>query len=349
MNPVGPAPARTRPLVVHVSNPQIGGAEASLLADVAEASAGTGLKPLFLVPSEGPLAAEVRSRGWDASVIAWPGGMERLSQKNWRGLPLILPGLVPYLFRLHAAFKQGETVRSSGFKSHCACILLARWHGPRILFDIRDFLRPRFMRAWIARIAVRFGCRIAANSRAVGADYPGAGVRYPLVATHRPPVDRRAPGGKIIVTHLAYFAPYKGQDLFLACARKLIDAGIDAEFWMIGDVIYPAEIYDRYREKVYEVASRLRLSPHVRFLGKVRGGEEVQRLLEQTHLLLHCTREPEPFGRAVMEALLCGSEAVCHGGSGVCEVAETSEAFPAWMSPLREVLGPEYVRVTLRR
>jgi glycosyltransferase involved in cell wall biosynthesis len=73
----------------------------------------------------------------------------------------------------------------------------------------------------------------------------------------------------------------------------------------------------------------------------------VQEILEQTHLLLHCTREPEPFGRAVLEALLCGCEAVCHRGSGVCEVAGPREDYPGWMAPLRDVLGPAYARVAL--
>jgi glycosyltransferase involved in cell wall biosynthesis len=182
----------------------------------------------------------------------------------------------------------------------------------------------------------------------VASDFPGAAIRYPEVEMRRAPVDRREPGGKRIITHLAYFAPYKGQDLFLACARKLLDAGVDAEFWMIGDVIYPAKEYERYRERVFELAVRLRLSSHVRFLGKVEGAEEVQNLLERTDLLLHCTREPEPYGRAVMEALLCGAGAICHKGSGVVEATRIGTGFAEWLKPLEEALGPDYVSVTLK-
>lgn len=333
----------SRPLVVHNSNPHLGGAETSLLAAVA----GTGLEPFFLVPAEGGLSRAVEARGWEWRVLPWPKGLSGLTQDRWFALPFILPWLFPYLFRLRRELRGAERVWSSGVKSHAACLVLSPWLGSRLLFDVRDFLRPLALRKAIAAAVRRFGCRVSSNSRAVAADFPSAAIGYPRVALVRPPVSRRTPGGRRIIAHLAYFAPYKGQDLFLSCARKLLDAGVDAEFWIIGDVIYPAAAYARYRERIYEMAARLRLTNHVRFLGKVEGGEDVQALLERTHLLLHCTREPEPFGRAVMEALMCGCDAICHKGSGVVEVTETMAVCPDWMAPLLETLGPEYVRVTL--
>src|SRR5690606_38020369 len=206
--------------------------------------------------AEGPLAAEARARGRDTRVAAWPRGMERLSQNRWYALPLVLPGLIPYLLRLRAAFKGAGTVRSSGFKSHCACALLAPWLRSRLLFDIRDFIRPPAARKWLAWAAARYGCRVSANSRAVAEDFPGARVRYPPVTLKRPPVVRRPENGRLVISHLAYFAPYKGQDLFLQCARKLLDAGVDAEFRLIGDVIYPAGLHHRYRERIFGMAAR---------------------------------------------------------------------------------------------
>ncbi|MDB5047646.1 MAG: glycosyl transferase group 1 [Fibrobacteres bacterium] len=340
----------SRPFIIHTSNPEIGGAEASLLAAAAQmVSVSNGAKPIFLVPAEGSLSRGIAARGWEYRVLPWPRGLAGLTQSRWFALPLVIPGLIPYLFRLQRECRNAGTVWSSGVKSHGACLLLAPLLGSRLLFDIRDFLRPLKLRKAIAWASRRFGCKVAANSIAVAADFPGALVRYPRVEMGRAPVDRRqaGPGGKRIISHLAYFAPYKGQDLFLTCARKLLDAGVDAEFWMIGDVIYPADAYARYRERIYELTGRLRLSAHVRFLGKVEGGEEVQKLLEQTHLLLHCTREPEPFGRSVLEALMCGSEAICHKGSGVAEVTETGE-YEEWMKPLREILGEDYIRVRLK-
>ena len=338
-------------LIIHTSNPEAGGAETSLLAAVAAAYAdGREGKPLFLVPAEASLARAITARGWDFRVLPWPAGTARLTQSRWHALPLALPGLIPYLLRLRRACRGAGEIWSSGVKSHAACLLLSPWLGRRLVFDIRDFLRPRGVRKAIAWASRRLGCWVTANSRAVAGDFPGASVRYPQVDLRRARVDRRdgKPGGKRIIVHLAYFAPYKGQDLFLECARKLLDAGVDAEFWIIGDVIYPAAVYNRYRERVYALAGRLRLNAHVRFLGRVDGGENVQELLERAHLLLHCTRTPEPFGRAVMEALLCGCEAICHKDSGVSETAEAKSDFPEWMKGLGKVLGADYVRLELK-
>jgi glycosyltransferase involved in cell wall biosynthesis len=307
----------------------------------------SGEKPFFLVPAVGTLTEALSQRGLEFQVLAWPLGLASLTQRRWYALPLIFPGLLGYLFRLRAATRGAEVLWSSGFKSHFTCCLLAPWFRQALVFDIRDFLRPRSVRLLIAGVARIFHCRIRVNSKSVGTDYPQAEVFYPRVTCVRPPVNQRKPGGKRIITHLAFFAPYKGQDIFLDCASKLLAAGVDAEFWIIGDVIYPAEAYSRYREKVFAKAIELKLSNHVRFLGKVANREEVQALLEQTDLLIHCTRDPEPFGRSVMEALLCGCEVVCHRESGVCELTKISQEFPAWAKGLRSRLGNEYVSVSL--
>lgn len=344
MNEGGSAPPVA--LLVHASTAQVGGAETSLL----ELLSRSPQKPLFLVPAEGPLSRAVAAKGWAFKVVPWPRGFAALAQRRLLSLPAALPGLPGYLRRLHREFRGAGTVWSSGVKSHAACVLLAPWHGRRIRYDVRDFIKPLALRRLIAAAARRFGSKVSANSASVGADYPGAEVTYPEVRLARDPRPQRAAdgAGRRIVTHLAYFAPYKGQDLFLQYARQLVDLGLDAEFWVAGDVIYPAPAYLRYRDDVYAQAARLGLTSRVRFLGKVEGKAAVQDLLERTHLLVHCTREPEPFGRAVLEALLCGCEAVCHRRSGVCEVTAPSRDFGGWMEPLGKVLGEEFVRVTLR-
>jgi glycosyltransferase involved in cell wall biosynthesis len=342
----GDIPASAAPdSIVHCSTGRIGGAEASLL----EAVAASGGRPLFLLPAEGPLAEAVAARGWEYRIIPWPRGLGSLSARlgNWLALPLVLPGLPGYLRRLRAALESGGDVWSSGVKSHAACLWLAPWLGPRLVFDVRDFLKPFPLRKALAWACLRFGCRVTANSRAVAESYPGARVVYPQVLLARPAMPRRSESGRKIISHLAYFAPYKGQDLFLECARRLVDAGVDADFWIIGDVIYPAPSYARYRERLHAQAAKLGLGSRVRFVGKVDGREAVQDLLERTDLLLHCTRDPEPFGRVVIEGLLCGCETVCHRGSGACEVTAVDRDFPGWLAPLRDILGEDYVRVSL--
>jgi glycosyltransferase involved in cell wall biosynthesis len=145
--------------------------------------------------------------------------------------------------------------------------------------------------------------------------------------------------GRRIITHVAYFAPYKGQDLFLEFAAACLQGGLNAEFWLVGEVLYPAPEYVAYAERLRARASEPDLAGRVKFWGGLRA-PQVLRLLEQSHLLVHCTREPEPFGRTLIEALLCGCEVVAHRGSGACEVAHVMEGLPVWLPEAAQaVLG----------
>ena len=340
-NAVAEGPSRS--FIVHTSTSQIGGAEASLLELFHNASE----TPFFILPGEGALCQALSQRGISYKILPWPKGLAKMTQSNWMALPLVLITLFPYLLRLKRETAFSQTILSSGFKSHCTCLLLSAWMGPRLLFDIRDFLRPKWIRKGFACASRLFGNRIRTNSKRVGSDYPESQFVYPIVKTHREVVFKRGQTGKRVIAHLAFFAPYKGQDLFLDCVKTLVDAGLDAEFWMIGDVIYPAKFYSEYGKKILEKIEKLGLVNHVKMLGRIHGGENIQSLLEQVDLLLHCTREPEPYGRAVMEALLCGCQVICHRESGVCEVAQVSLDFPAWVNPIKALLGPNYIQLHL--
>jgi len=330
---------------VLASGTEAGGAERSLLEHLLPGSAH------FLLPGAGGLAGVVAERGHTWEEFRLPTAWRRLTQRGFSGrfdrilqVPALLFPLPAQIRLLRRRLEtwDGEVI-SLGVKSHLRCLFVASRLGPRLIFDVRDFIRPRLFRPILAWIARRHKNRIRVNSRAVRRDYPGAEVVYPQVRLPRPVAPRPAPGPPWIVTHAGFFAPYKGQDLFLELGATLLEGGLDARFWLIGDAAYPAPEYLAFAEKLRARAARDDLRGRVRFAGRV---EEIQGLLEQTHLLLHCTREPEPFGRVILEALQCGCEVICHGGSGACELLQTSREFPDWMAPLGRVLPGEFVRVT---
>ncbi len=262
-------------------------------------------------------------------------------------MPIALPAALGSVARLALHCRGHKVIVSHGMRSHALFLFLMPWLGARLILDIRDFIRPLPLRRMLASAAIRFGTRIRVNSRAVGRDYPGAQVVYPRVDFI--PLPRLRTGSRLVVAHLAFFAPYKGQDLFLQTARRALDAGIDADFWMVGDVIYPQKIYGRYRESLHRLAGELGLKERVRFWGNAGNGitaPSVKELLAGTDLLLHCTREPEPFGRVIIEGLRAGCEVICHRESGACERLKVHEEFPPPFQALRNILPPEYVRVT---
>lgn len=339
-----------RNLLVHTSTANIGGGELSLLA-LFDANQ---IVPLFIVPGEGALSEAIQSRGWQFVVLPWPKGLELHTQRSWMTLPFKIFGMIGYELKLISLIKHRNTrdltLWSSGIKSHFFCLWLSPWLRTHLLFDIRDFIRPRLVRNLIACASKWFGCEIHANSKVVASDYVSAQVFYPIVSGFANGKQRVGAAkfpkrdlDKKIITHLAYFAPYKGQHLFLDCARALLDQGVVAEFWIVGEVIYPAKKYVQYREALLKQVERLKLGHQVKFLGKLPKREDVADVLAKTDLLLHSTIEPEPYGRSVMEALQSGCDVICHKGSGVCETAEIQSAFPSWTRGLEKILGPTYV------
>ncbi len=330
--------------IVVAAGAELGGAERSLLELLPAGAA------LFLVPRAGGLSEAVAARGQAWELFPQPSALRGWTQRG--GMRRRGPALALWLLtwpgdcrRLWRRLRGASEVISLGVKSHARCLPLAPLLRRRLVFDVRDFIRPRVLRRAIAGAARVCGCRVRANSRAVARDYPGAEVVYPRVLLPRSVVPNRRAGPPWIVAHAAYFAPYKGQDVFLDLAAAWLARGVDAEFRIYGEVIYPAPEYARYAEALRARAARADLRGRVRFFG---AWPDLQPALEAAHLLLHCTREPEPFGRVVAEALQCGCEAVCRRGSGVCEVHEVTRVFPGWMAPLAALLPEDYVRVTAR-
>lgn len=354
------ASVETQSLIIHTSTANLGGGEQSLLEWIDFEK----IVPHFIVPDFGPLSTALETRKLSFEILGWPAGLQTLSQKKFFRFPIVLLGMFHYTLQLvriiNSPKNRDSIIWSSGIKSHCFCLLLSPWLRKRLVFDIRDFIKPSGIKKMLALSMRLFGCRANVNSKAVGKDYSFAKVVYPIVngiqfdQSTEVFLSQRATGlsttstNKKIITHLAYFAPYKGQDLFLECARKLLDANVNTEFWLVGDVIYPAPEYARYREKIYTLLDKLKLREHVRFLGKISDRKAIEEILKQTDLLLHCTLEPEPYGRSVMEALQNGCEVICHRGSGVCETTDVYTQFPTWAKGIESLLGPNYVSLKLR-
>ena len=96
-----------------------------------------------------------------------------------------------------------------------------------------------------------------------------------------------------------------------------------AQYFLIGDVIYPNEFYKQYKQSVFQKISYLNLEKSVKILGKV---DDPMKYLRQSHILLHCTTKPEPFGRVIIESLNSGCDVICHKNNGCLELIENIES-----------------------
>ncbi len=116
---------------------------------------------------------------------------------------------------------------------------------------------------------------------------------------------------------VANLLPVKGHSTFLKMARLLIDKGVRAEFWIVGD-----DIFDRgYRQHLKDLAVTLNLDKFVRFLGY---RQDIPHILGEIDILVSCSSE-EPFGRSISEAMACEVPVVATAVGGVVEVVDNNK------------------------
>jgi glycosyltransferase involved in cell wall biosynthesis len=79
---------------------------------------------------------------------------------------------------------------------------------------------------------------------------------------------------------------------------------------------------DAYETRIREQASRLGLDGRVRFLGF---RSDVPELMASMDAVAHTSVVAEPFGRVVVEAMMCGRPVVATRGGGVTEIIRDGE------------------------
>ncbi len=107
-------------------------------------------------------------------------------------------------------------------------------------------------------------------------------------------------------------APWKGQHILLEALKEVPDLNVV----VIGDALFTEEdrTYARWLRAFVKDNS---LGERVNFLGFQ---DDVISLLHACDILVHTSIAPEPFGRVVVEGMLCGLPVVATGAGGVQEI-----------------------------
>jgi len=108
---------------------------------------------------------------------------------------------------------------------------------------------------------------------------------------------------------------WKGQHVFLDALAAM--EGVQAV--IVGGALFGQEAYEA---RIREQASRLGLDGRVRFLGF---RSDVPELMASMDVVAHTSIVAEPFGRVVVEAMMCGRPVVATRGGGVTEIIRDGE------------------------
>jgi glycosyltransferase involved in cell wall biosynthesis len=128
--------------------------------------------------------------------------------------------------------------------------------------------------------------------------------------------------GHFLVGHFSRLSPWKGQHILLEALAQCPD---DVSAIFVGDALFGEQDYVQY---LHERVAELRLEKRVRFLGF---RSDIVSLMRTCNLIAHTSTAPEPFGRVIVEAMLCGQPVVAAQAGGAIELIETGKT--GWLVP----------------
>ena len=126
---------------------------------------------------------------------------------------------------------------------------------------------------------------------------------------------------KYVVGHFSRLSPWKGQHILLEALTHCPD--VTAVF--VGDALFGE---DEYVEQLHQQVKQLGLGDRVIFLGF---RTNIPQLMSMCDLIVHTSTSPEPFGRVIVEAMLCGKPVVASAGGATSELI--SHGYTGWLTP----------------
>jgi glycosyltransferase involved in cell wall biosynthesis len=125
-----------------------------------------------------------------------------------------------------------------------------------------------------------------------------------------------------VVGHFSRLSPWKGQHILIEALQYCPDQ-VRAVF--VGDALFGEE---DYVEQLQQQVKRLHLEHRVQFLGF---RSDIPQLMTACDLVAHTSTAPEPFGRVIAEAMLCGTPVVAAAAGGAVELVDHGQT--GWLTP----------------
>jgi glycosyltransferase involved in cell wall biosynthesis len=315
---------------------KLGGAELSLLA----LAAAFRDRCLVVVFADGPFPAALAASQIPVQVLM---GSSLKGNKEAGLISAIgsIGALLPLVAQTVKLARQYDVIYTNTQKALVVGAIAALITRRPLVYHLRDILSLDHFSAINLRVATWFANRsvaVIANSQATQAAFVEAGGRAALarviyngfdVADYRVQPSqiaelRQAWGwqDKFIVGHFSRLSPWKGQHILLEALAQVPE---DVVAVFVGAALFGE---DDYAVQLQQQVADLGLADRVKFLGF---RSDVPALMRACDLIAHTSTAPEPFGRVIIEAMLCQRPVVATAAGGAIELVQPGKT--GWLTP----------------
>jgi glycosyltransferase involved in cell wall biosynthesis len=129
-------------------------------------------------------------------------------------------------------------------------------------------------------------------------------------------------GDRCVVGHFSRLSPWKGQHMLIDALSHCPDTVVAL---LVGDALFGE---DDYVAQLHQQVQQLGLQHRVKFLGF---RSDIPALMGACDLVAHTSTAPEPFGRVIIEAMLCQTPVVAAAAGGAVELINHGQT--GWLTP----------------
>ena len=314
-----------------------GGAELCLI-DIAKPYRDRSLVGLF---ADGPFRTLLEQQQIPVQVLATEPIQVRKESSFTQGLAS-LGQLAPLIARVVQQAREYDLIYANTQKALVVGAIASFLSRRPLVYHLHDILSPEHFSRTNRRLAVtlanRFASLAIANSKAAQAAFVEAGGHIELTdvvyngfqpelyQSHElnPTQVRQQLGldGQFLVGHFSRLSPWKGQHILL---EALTHCPSDVTAILVGDALFGEQ---DYVQQLHQQVAALGLEERVHFLGF---RSDIVPLMAACDLVAHTSTAPEPFGRVIVEAMLCGRPVVAAQAGGAIELVETGKT--GWLVP----------------
>ncbi|MEQ9620374.1 glycosyltransferase [Coleofasciculus chthonoplastes] len=247
-----------------------------------------------------------------------------------------MSSLVPLIIKVSQLARDYQLIYANTQKALVVGAFASLFSHRPLVYHLHDILSPDHFSLTNRRIAVtlanHFASLVITNSQAAQAAFMAAGGRSELtqvVYNGFEPKQYQTQGndsdqvrqqlgldGQFIVGHFSRLSPWKGQHILLAA---LAQCPPEVSAILVGDALFGEQ---KYVQHLYQQVAELGLKERVQFLGF---RSDIIPLMKACDLITHTSTAPEPFGRVIVEAMLCERPIVAAAAGGVIELIETEK------------------------